>query len=270
MGVHVDPTARIDPRAELEEGVRVGPYAIIEGPVHVGEGTIIGPHAILYGPTRIGRKNRIGAGAALGLAPQDAGYRDEPTELVIGDENEIREYVTMSRGTVKGGGVTRVGDRCFFMHYSHVGHDARVGDGVILTNSAALAGHSRVGDGAVIGGMAGIHQFVSVGRLAMVGALAMVRQDVPPFVLVAGNPARVHGLNAVGLRRAGVSPQVRSLLKEAYRLLYRSSLRLQEALERIEALGDAPELAELVAFARASERGVVREAGYADEPPTHG
>ncbi|BAS28892.1 acyl-ACP--UDP-N-acetylglucosamine O-acyltransferase [Limnochorda pilosa] len=259
MGIHVDATARIDRRAELEDGVRVGPYAVIEGAVHVGEGTVVGPHAVLYGPTRLGRANRIGAGAALGTAPQDVGYRGEPTELVVGDENEIREYVTISRGTVKGGGLTRVGNRCFFMHYSHVGHDVQVGDGVVLTNAAALAGHTHVGDGAVIGGMAGIHQFVAVGRLAMVGALAMVRQDVPPFMLVAGNPARVHGLNAVGLRRAGIGPGVRDLLKQAYRLLYRSSLGLEEALARIEALGDAAELAELAAFARSSRRGIVRE-----------
>lgn len=259
MSVLIDPTARVDRRAELADGVKVGPYAIIEGPVHVDEGTEIGPHAVIYGPARLGRRNRIGAGAALGLAPQDVSYRGEPTELVIGDDNEIREYVTVSRGTVKGGGVTRIGSHCYLMHYSHVGHDAQVGDRVILTGYAGLAGHSRIGDGAVIGGMAGIHQFVSVGRLAMVGGLAMVRQDVPPFMLVAGNPARVHGLNLVGLRRAGIDPHVRSLLKQAYRLLYRSGLRLEEALSRIEALGTAPELAELVAFARSSRRGIARE-----------
>ena len=189
MSVAIHPTAQVDRRAELADGVKVGPYAIIEGLSRWGKGTEIGPHVVIYGPTRLGRRNRIGAGAALGLAPQDLSYRGEPTELVVGDDNEIREHVTISRGTVKGGGVTRIGNQCYLMNASHVGHDVQMGDRVILTGYAGLAGHSRIGDGAVIGGMAGIHQFVSVGRLAMVGGLAMVRQDVPPFTLVAGNPA---------------------------------------------------------------------------------
>ncbi|MFO7253986.1 MULTISPECIES: acyl-ACP--UDP-N-acetylglucosamine O-acyltransferase [Limnochorda] len=265
MSVAIHPTAQVDRRAELADGVKVGPYAIIEGPVQVGEGTEIGPHVVIYGPTRLGRRNRIGAGAALGLAPQDLSYRGEPTELVVGDDNEIREHVTISRGTVKGGGVTRIGNQCYLMNASHVGHDVQMGDRVILTGYAGLAGHSRIGDGAVIGGMAGIHQFVSVGRLAMVGGLAMVRQDVPPFTLVAGNPARAYGLNVVGLRRAGMPAQTRSLLKQAYRLLFRSGLRLEEALAQIEALGSVPELAELVAFARASQRGLVRAGADHDD-----
>lgn len=257
-------TAVIHPRARLGKGVRVGPYAVIGEDVEIGDDTDIGPHVVVQGPTVIGRRNRIGAGACLGGDPQDVRYRGEPTWLRIGDDNIIREGVTIHRGTPGGRRETVIGNGNFIMTHAHIGHDCIVGNGTVITHGAGLAGFVEVEDGAVIGGLTGLHQFVRIGALAMVGGCSRIVKDVPPFMTVMGNPARVYGLNSVGLRRNGIGPAGRRTVKQAYRLLYRSGLNVSQALERIEAelTGEAAQedgydpVVHLVRFVRASRRGI--------------
>jgi UDP-N-acetylglucosamine acyltransferase len=259
----IHPTAIVDPAAELAGGVQVGPYAVIGAGVVVGEGTRIGPHAVLEGPTRIGRDNAIHAHAVIGGAPQDMKYRGEPTALEIGDRNTIREFCTFNRGTVQDGGVTRVGDDNWVMAYVHLAHDVQVGSRCILANNATLAGHVHVGDWVIVGGLTGIHQFCHVGSHAMTGFQSHVSQDVPPFMMVSGNPLSVHGFNVEGLRRRGFSRERIGLVKQMHRLLYRDGLTLEAAKAAIEALkgtvegGDA-DVGLLLDFLAASTRGMVR------------
>jgi UDP-N-acetylglucosamine acyltransferase len=251
MRVHA--TATVSPRAELGRDVVVGPYAVVEDDVTIGDGTEIRAHAVVKRFTTLGRGNRVHEGAVLGGEPQDLSFRDLETRLVIGDRNVIREGVTIHRST-KAGGATVVGSDCFLMAYVHLAHDNRIGDRVIMANNVMLAGHVEVGERAFVGGGAGVHQFCRLGRLAMVGGNAKVVQDCLPFVITDGHPARARGLNVVGLRRAGVgAPQLRTL-KEAYRMLVRSGLPLETALERMTALQD-PLVDEVVAFVRGSKRG---------------
>jgi UDP-N-acetylglucosamine acyltransferase len=256
-------TAIVDPAAELAAGVSVGPYAVIGAGVVVGEGTRIGPHAVLEGPTRIGRDNTIHAHAVIGGAPQDMKYRGEPTTLEIGDRNTIREFCTFNRGTVQDGGVTRVGDDNWIMAYVHLAHDVQVGSRCILANNATLAGHVHVGDWVIVGGLTGIHQFCHVGAHAMTGFQSHVSQDVPPFMMVSGNPLSVHGFNVEGLRRRGFSRERIGLVKQMHRLLYRDGLTLEAAKAAIEALkgsvegGDA-DIGLLLDFLVASTRGIAR------------
>jgi UDP-N-acetylglucosamine acyltransferase len=250
MAIH--PTAVVEPSAELAEGVEIGPYAIIGADVAIGEGTRVGPHVIVEGRTVIGRNCALHIGAALGGAPQDRKYGGEPTSLIIGDDNEIREYVTIHRGSGEGA-ETVIGDGNLLMAYSHIGHNCRIGSHIMLTNYAGISGHVIIEDRAGIGGMVGVHQFVRIGRLAMVGGYSKVAQDVPPFMLVDGRPARPIGLNVLGLRRAGVPPETRDSLKRAFRLLYRSNLNLSQALDRIVAeIQDSEYLGYLVEFMRRS------------------
>jgi UDP-N-acetylglucosamine acyltransferase len=251
MSVH--PTAIVSPRAVLGKDVVVGPWAIVEDDVVIGDGTEIRAHAVVKRFTTLGAANRVHEGAVLGGEPQDLSFRDLETRLLIGDRNVIREGVTIHRST-KAGGATVVGSDCFLMAYVHLAHDNRIGDRVIMANNVMLAGHVEVGERAFVGGGAGVHQFCRVGRLAMVGGNAKVVQDCLPFVITDGHPARARGLNVVGLRRAGVAPPQLRTLKEAYRLLVRSGLRLEPALERMEALGD-PLVDEMAAFVRGSKRG---------------
>jgi UDP-N-acetylglucosamine acyltransferase len=251
MSVH--PTAIVSPRAVLGSDVVVGPYAIVEDDVVVGDGTEIRAHAVVKRYTTLGTGNRVHEGAVLGGEPQDLSFRDLETRLVIGDRNVIREGVTIHRST-KEGGATAVGSDCFLMAYVHLAHDNRIGDRVIMANNVMLAGHVEIGERAFVGGGAGVHQFCRVGRLAMVGGNAKVVQDCLPFVITDGHPARARGLNVVGLRRAGVAPPQLRTLKDAYRLLVRSGLRLEPALERMAALQD-PLVDEMVAFVRGSKRG---------------
>jgi len=251
MSVH--PTAIVSPRAALGRDVVVGPYAVVEDDVTIGDGTEIRAHAVVKRFTTLGRGNRVHEGAVLGGEPQDLSFRDLETRLVIGDRNVIREGVTIHRST-KAGGATVVGSDCFLMAYVHLAHDNRVGDRVIMANNVMLAGHVEVGERAFVGGGAGVHQFCRVGRLAMVGGNAKVVQDCLPFVITDGHPARARGLNVVGLRRAGVGAPQLLTLKEAYRLLVRSGLPLEPALERMAALQD-PLVDEIVAFVRGSKRG---------------
>jgi UDP-N-acetylglucosamine acyltransferase len=255
----VHPTAIVAPTARLGRGVRIGPYAVVGGQVCVGEGTWVGAHAVVQGRTTIGRDNRIFAFASLGSPPQDLKFRGEPSRLEIGDGNAIREYVTMNPGTTAGGMLTRVGNGSLFMANAHVGHDCHVGDAVVLANSAALAGHVAVEAHAIIGGLAGVHQFTRVGESAMCGAGAMVSQDVPPYCTASGDRARLYGLNLIGLRRRGFTDETVRALKRAYRALFLANDPLEVALERTRAAGaEVPEVAQLVAFVAASERGVCR------------
>ncbi len=244
----VHPTALVAPGACLGEGVVVGPYAVIEEGVEVGPGTVIGPHVVIHSGVRLGARNRIHAHAVIGDLPQDLTYDGAPTRVEIGDENVIREGVTIHRAT-RPDRPTRVGSRCFLMAYSHVGHDCQVGDDVILTNGVLLGGHVVIEDRAVLGGGVGVHQFARVGRLAMVGGLVKVTQDVLPFTLVEGKPARHYRLNTVGLRRAGVNGERYRALEQAFR-----ALRAGKGLDGVPL---TPEVAHLKAFLEApTKRGI--------------
>lgn len=253
-GIH--PTAVISPEVELAADVLVGPYAILEGPVSIGAGSVIESHACLTGPLVMGRDNLVGHGAVLGKSPQSRTYRGEPTRLEIGDNNTFREYVTVHRGTLDGGGVTLIGDDNLLMINAHVGHDVQIGDHCTLVNCALMAGHSRLGDGCILSGHTAIQQRVRVGRLAMLGGMGASSKDIPPFVLQQGYNC-VTGLNVIGLRRAGFSPQTIDALRQSFRILYKEGRAQSAALERIEAdFGAFPEVLEFTRFIRESALGI--------------
>lgn len=259
----IHPTAIVDPGAELAATVNIGPYAVVGAGVRIGEGTRIGAHCTLDGPMTLGRDNVVHPHAALGCAPQDMKYKGEPTELVIGDRNTIFQFCTFSRGTAQDAGVTRVGDDNWIMAYVHLAHDVQLGNRCILANNATLAGHVHVGDWVIVGGLTGIHQFCKIGAHAMTGFQSHVSQDVPPFMMVSGNPLGVHGFNVEGLRRRGFSRERIGLVKQMHRLLYRDGLTLDAAKAQIEALrgtvegGDA-DIALLLDFLAVSTRGIAR------------
>ncbi|HEX4943996.1 MAG TPA: acyl-ACP--UDP-N-acetylglucosamine O-acyltransferase [Usitatibacteraceae bacterium] len=255
----IHPTAIVDPRARLAAGVRVGPYTVIDGDVEAGEGTTFGAHCVVTGHTTLGRDNRIFHFCSIGEACQDKKYGGEPTRLVIGDRNTIREYCSLNRGTVQGGGVTTVGHDNWIMAYSHIAHDCRVGDHTVFANHATLAGHVDIGDHTVLGGFTGVHQFVKVGAHVMAGVSSVVLQDVPPYVTVAGHPCSPHGINSEGLRRRGFTPEALAALKRAYKTLYKSGLALAEARAELERQSlAAPEVKAIVDFLATSTRGIVR------------
>jgi len=252
----VHPTAVVGGSARLGAGVKVGPYAVVEDGAEIGDGTEVRAHAVIKRFTVIGRGNAVHEGAILGGEPQDLGFTGAETRLRIGDGNRIREGVTIHRAT-RPGGETVVGSGCFLMAYSHVAHECAIGDGAILANNVALAGHVDIGARAFLSGGVVVHQFCRVGRLAMVGGNSKIVQDCLPFVVTDGVPGRAAGLNVVGLRRAGATADQLRTLKEAYRLLLRSSLGLDAALERMAGLAD-PWVDEMIAFARGSKRGFHR------------
>jgi UDP-N-acetylglucosamine acyltransferase len=254
----IHPTAVVSPRAELAAGVRVGPYAVIEGEVLIGEGCEIGAHAVVKRFTRMGRGNRVFEHATLGGEPQDVKFKGEASRLEIGDGNLIREYATLHRASGEGSS-TRVGSRNFLMIGVHVAHNCVVGDDNIFANGAALAGHIAVEDHAFLSSNVGCHQFVRIGRYAMVGGKSKIVQDVLPFFTTDGNPPRVRGLNSVGLRRGGFSPESRRALKRAHQLLFRTRLPLERALEELDAMRDE-NAAHLADFIRGSRRGFTRAA----------
>ncbi len=258
-GAEIHPTAIVSPHADLAAGVRVGPYAVIGPEVRVGAETWVGAHAVLEGRTTIGTRNRIFPFASVGGIPQDLKYRGEPSTLTIGDANIVREYVSINPGTEGGGMQTVVGSGCLFMVSSHIAHDCRIGDSVILANGAALAGHVTAESHAIVGGLAGVHQFVRLGESALCAAGAMVSKDVPPFCTVAGDRARLFGLNVVGLRRRGFSSTTIQALRRAYRLLFlgRGTPRAQLARVRAELAG-VPQVERLLDFIMTSERGICR------------
>jgi UDP-N-acetylglucosamine acyltransferase len=254
--VKIHPTALVDSGARLGAGVVVGPYAVVEADAEIGDGCEIRAHAVVKRLTRLGRENVVHEGAVLGGEPQDLTFGGGPTSLVIGDRNVIREGVTVHRGSSPDS-PTVVGSDCFLMAYSHVAHDDRLGDGVILANAVLLAGHVDVADRAFLSGGVVVHQFCRVGRLAMVGGNSKVVMDCLPFANASGVPALAVGLNVVGLRRAGVGPDSRRALKQAYRILLRSGLPLAVAVEEMARLSD-PLVDEMIAFARSSRRGFHR------------
>lgn len=247
----IHPTAVIDPRAELHPTVQVGAYAVIGGRVTIGAGTVVGHHAIIEGRVEIGERNEIFPGAAIGLASQDMKYDGSDSLVRIGNDNRIREYVTINRANYENE-ATIIGNGNLLLAYVHVGHDCIIEDQVVITNAVSIGGHVYVESRARIGGMVGIHQFVHIGRLAMVGAMSRIDRDVPPYVLVEGNPSRIRTLNLVGLKRAGVTDldngQTFQRLKKAFRLLYRSDLTFQEALEQVGQLADDDYLQHLYRF----------------------
>lgn len=255
----IDPRAVVSPKAELAADVTVGPYTVIGDDVTIGPGTWIGPHAVVNGPTSIGAGNRIFQFASIGDAPQDLKYKGEPTRLVVGDRNVFREFTTMNRGTVGGGGVTTIGSDNLFMAYTHVAHDCHVGSRVVMANYATLGGHVEVGDWVIMGGYAGIHQFTKVGAHAFLGNNAAVTRDVPPYVMAVGSPAVPHSINSEGLKRRGFSPEQIRNLKNAYRVLYRSELKLADAVaELTKRVQTQPELKPFVDFIGESTRSLVR------------
>jgi UDP-N-acetylglucosamine acyltransferase len=264
MSIH--PTAIVHPGARLGGGVAVGPYSIVGEHVEIGDDTVIGPHVVISGHTRIGCENRIFQFCSIGEQPQDKKYAGEPTRLEIGDRNTIREFCTFNRGTVQDAGVTRMGNDNWVMAYVHLAHDVQVGSHTILANNATLAGHVHLGDWVIVGGLTGIHQFCHVGAHAMTGFQSHVSQDVPPFMMVSGNPLAVHGFNVEGLRRRGFSRERIAQVKQMHRLLYREGLTLELARQGIESLATDPSedpLAEgdlrlMLDFLAASTRGIAR------------
>ncbi len=258
MGTQIHPTAVIAPGAELGDGVEIGPYCVIGGHVQVGAGTKLLSHVVVAGHTKMGTGCTLFPFASLGQQTQDLKFRGGAPRVEIGDRTTLREYVTVNAAT-NDGDVTRVGSGCHIMAYAHVAHDCLVGNEVIMANAATLAGHVVLEDQVIIGGLCGVHQFVRIGRLTITGGCSKVTQDIPPFMTADGNPLSVHGLNTIGMQRRGVSETAVAALKKAYKILYRENLTAKAALAKIEAgVEQWPEVAHLVAFVRASERGITR------------
>ena len=255
----IHPQALVDSKAELAEDVQVGPFAIIGPDVKIGAGTVVGPHAILKGPTTVGMRNRIFQFASVGEDCQDKKYKGERTELVIGDDNIIREGVTLHRGTFQDRGITHIGSNNLFMCYVHVAHDCVVGDNIVMANNTAIAGHVHIGNGAILGGGTLVHQFCRIGQFAMTAAGTVVLQDIPAFVTCSGNRAEAHGMNIEGMRRRGVDSDVINRLREAYKTVYRRGLTLDQAITELDQ--DNAGCAEVDAFLdslKSSQRGIVR------------
>lgn len=253
----VDPRAVVHSSARLADGVAVGPFAVLGPDVVVGPRTWIGPHVVIEGRVTLGADNKIYPFTTIGFPPQDFKYKDEPTEVVIGDGNVFREQCTVHRGTPHGAGVTRIGGHGYFMVDSHIAHDCRVGDHVLFINGGTIAGHVEVGDHAVVGALAAVHQFCRVGPHAYIGGLSAVNQDALPFCLTVGNRARCYGVNRIGLKRSGVSRETIAALDEATRALFRPGVGREEALADVEARwGSVPEVRLVLEFVRSSRRGV--------------
>lgn len=256
-------TAIVDPKAELDSSVEVGPYSIVGPNVRIDAGTVVGPHVVIEGHTTIGKANRFFQFASIGGAPQDKKWNGEPTRLEVGDRNTVREFVTFNLGTVQDEGVTRVGSDNWISAYCHVAHDCQVGSNTIFSNNAQLAGHVHVGDWAILSGYAGVHQFCKIGAHAFIGMYTSLTQDVPPYVLVAGNPAAARGVNLEGLKRRGFSREQLDGIRSAYKLVYRSNLTLEEAKAALQAEEErlpaaAGDIRLLRDFLDTSTRGIVR------------
>ena len=257
MKIH--PTAVVAPDVELAEGVEIGPYAVVGPDVHIGENTVIGSHVVIEGHTDIGARCRIFQFASIGVQPQDLKFRGEPTRVVIGNDNTIREFVTIHRATVSDIGVTIMGDHNLIMAYSHIAHNCKLGNHVIMVNAANLAGHIHVEDYTIIGGLTGVHQFTRIGAHCIIGGASAISKDVAPYLLVSGNRAKPHGLNLIGLKRRGFKEGTIRALKDAYRLIFRSSLLLRTAIEKVRnEVEDCPEVRHFVEFIEQSKRGICR------------
>ena len=255
----IHPTALVSPKADLDSNVTIGPYTIVGDQVKVGAGTVIGPHVTIDPFVEIGEDCHIFQFASIGALPQAIKFEGEETYVKIGRKTIVREFATINRGTGFGGGITEVGDENLLMAYTHVAHDCKTGRGVILANNATLAGHITIEDYVTIGGLTALHQFVRIGKYAYVGGKSAVVKDVPPFVIAAGDRAKLHGLNRVGLKRHGFSADAIAMLKKTYRLIFRIGLTLNEAIERVGAEVDqTPEVDYLLEFIKTSERGMTR------------
>ena len=255
----IHPTAIVEPGARLGSGVAIGAYSIIGEHVEIGDGCRIGPHVVIQGHTRLGRDNQVFQFCSIGAAPQDKKYAGEATRLEIGDRNTIREFCTFNCGTVQDAGLTRMGSDNWIMAYVHVAHDCVIGNHTIFANNAQLAGHVSVGDWAILGGFSGAHQFVRIGAHSLAGINSILLQDLPPYVTVSGNPAQPHGINSEGLKRRGYSSAAIMAIKRAYKVLYKSGLKLDEAQAAIAATsGETPELKLLAEFLATSGRGIIR------------
>lgn len=259
-GLAIHPSASIAASAQLAAGVRVGAFAVVGEQVELGEDCVLHPHAVVQGPSRFGRANVFHPFCVIGGDPQDYTFAGERTELIVGDKNVFREYVTVSRGTKKGGGVTRMGDENLVLAYTHIGHDCQIGSGNLFVNAATLAGHVTIEDFATIGALSPVHQFCRIGRYAYVGASTVITQDVPPFArIVTERDTKSFGANSIGLERRGFSPERVKTLQRAFRTLLRSKLNTTQALDSLrENFSDSDDVRELVKFIEAAERGIVK------------
>lgn len=257
MNIH--PTAIVHPGARIEGGVEIGPYSVIGEHVSIGKDTKIASHVLIEGWTTIGERNHVFPFSSIGAPPQDIGYKNEETYLIIGNDNIIRECATIHRATTKEDRKTEIGNKNFFLAYSHVAHDCKLGSNIIMANSVALGGHIVIEDHAILGGIVAVHQFVRIGAYAIIGGQSAVSQDIPPYVSAAGNRAHLYGLNLVGLKRRGFSEEAIAILKKAYKTIFRSGLTLEEALRKVQdEFPRSPEAGNLVEFIRKSKRGITR------------
>ncbi len=255
----IDNKAVIHTSARLGNNVSIGPFSIIGADVEIGDNTWVGPHVVINGSTTIGKENKIFQFSSIGDAPQDKKYAGEPTALIIGDRNTIREYCTLNRGTVQDSGVTTVGNDNWIMAYAHVAHDCFVGDHIIMANNAQLAGHVNVGSFAILGAFTAVHQFVNIGVHSFTGLGTILTKDLPPFVMANGNTASAHGMNFEGMKRKGFSPETIKQLRQAYKIVYRSNYTLQEAIKQLAKLAeDIPTIKTFQEFLKNSQRGIVR------------
>jgi UDP-N-acetylglucosamine acyltransferase len=255
----IHPTAIVDPKAEIGSDVAIGPYSIIGENVSIGPATVIGSHVVIEPYVTIGANCQIFQYAAIGAPPQSLKYKGERTYIKIGQGTIVREFVTIHRGTEFGGGITEIGEQCFLMAYTHIAHDCAIGRKVVMSNNATLGGHITIGDYATIGGLVAIHQFVKVGNYAFVGGKSAVVKDIPPYVIAAGDRAKLHGLNTVGLKRHGFSRKTLSELKKVYRIVFRIGITLNEAIERVKSeVEQIPEVVNFLDFIKSSERGITR------------
>jgi len=265
MARTIHPSAIVSPKAELADEVVVGPHAAIDDHVTIGPGTVVQAGSILTGHTTIGARNTIGPYAVLGTPPQDLGYKAEATRLIVGDDNAFREYVTVNTASTKQEWETRIGSRNFLMAYCHVGHDCEIGNDIVMANSIGISGHCRIEDKVWFGGMVGMHQFVTIGTHAFIGGLSRIVHDCPPYMVTEGNPAKVRGVNTIGLKRRGFSPTAIEALRDAQRLIYRSHLTAAQAIDSLASRpeGCSPEVNYLIEFLRrmhAGRQGRAREA----------
>ncbi len=258
MNIH--PTAIVDPTAKVAQSCKIGPFCTIGANVELGEGCELISHVVVEGPTKIGERTKIWPFASVGCAPQDYTYKNEPTRLEIGNDNQIREYVTISRGTNKGGGVTRIGNNCLIMAYTHIGHDCQIGNNVLFANAATLAGHVTVGDYAAVGALSPVHQFVHIGPHSCIGGGTTITQDVLPFSKTSAvRDVHAFGSNSVGLSRRGFSPERVKAIQKAFRALLASKLNTSQAIEKIKAQGEMTEdVKMLVEFIERADRGIIK------------
>jgi UDP-N-acetylglucosamine acyltransferase len=257
--VNIHPTAIVHPGAKIAEGVEIGAYSVVGEHVSVGKDTRIASHVLIEGWTTIGERNQVFPFSCIGTPPQDIGYRNEETYLIIGNDNVIRESATIHRATTKEDRVTQIGNSNFLMAYSHVAHDCKLGNHIIMANSVGLGGHITIGDYAILGGIVAVHQFVRIGAYAIIGGQSAVPQDIPPYVSASGNRAKLYGLNLVGLKRRGFSDETISNLKKAYKIVFRSGLILEDALSKVKAeLSGSPEAMSFMEFMKNSKRGITR------------